>query len=91
MLATAWRRINVRRDHRWAAPHLSEYLEGDLPSRQLRRLEAHEELCPDCARLLDTLRALLLILPTLRLPPEVALQVANVTTERVRARIEEWA
>ncbi|MGI8461786.1 MAG: zf-HC2 domain-containing protein [Solirubrobacterales bacterium] len=91
MAATPWRRLNADRDHRWARPRLSAYIEDELPARQRRRLAAHEELCPDCARMVATLDALLRILPSLSLAPNAALGVAEETAERVGARIEEWA
>ncbi len=90
MGATTWRRINAERDHRWAQPRLSAYIEGDLPDRQERRLGAHEELCPECAQLIRTLQALITALPALRLPPEASFAIAERTAEQVRARIEEW-
>lgn len=86
----AWRRLNMTRDHRWLRPHLSEYLDRELPPRQERRLEGHAELCPDCARLVGTLQAVLIVLPSLRLPPAAALAVSERTAELVRAQIEEW-
>jgi hypothetical protein len=91
MAAGAWRRFNAQRDHRWARPRLSAYIEDELPARQQRRLAAHEEICPDCARMVATLSALLRILPSLNLAPNAALGVAEETAERVRSRIEEWS
>ncbi len=38
------------RDHRWAQRHLSHYVEGDLPDARRRRLDRHAAECPDCAR-----------------------------------------
>jgi anti-sigma factor RsiW len=87
---TTWRRLNRRRDHRWARRRISDYLDGDLPRRQRDRLAHHEELCPDCARLIATLDVLLTILPSLRLPPAASFEVAERTAERVRAQIAEW-
>jgi hypothetical protein len=91
MAATIWRRLNARRDHRWARARISEYIDGELAPRHHRRVADHEELCPDCARLIATLEALLEILPSLRLPPETAFAIADRTAQRVEARIEEWA
>jgi hypothetical protein len=88
--ATTWRRLNQRRDHGWAQPRLSDYIEGELPRREERRLAEHQELCPDCDRLISMLHVLLTILPLLRLPPAAAFAIAERTTERVRAQIEEW-
>jgi anti-sigma factor RsiW len=91
MATSTWRRINARRDHRWAHSRLSSYIDGELPERQSRRLAAHEEICPECAELIRALEALLLSLASLRLPPEAGLAVAERTAERVRARVEEWS
>jgi anti-sigma factor RsiW len=90
MPATVWRRLNYMRDHRWAHGRLSEYIEGELPPRQQHRLADHENLCPECARLIATLYALLAMLPTLRLPPHAAFGIAERTAENVRTQIEEW-
>lgn len=91
MAAMMWRRLSARRDHRWAQRRISDYVDRELAPRQQRRLGAHRELCPDCARLIATLEALLAILPTLRLPPETAFEIADRTAERVVARLEEWS
>ncbi len=89
MTASTWRRLNRDRDHRWVQDRISDYLDGELPRRQRRRLAEHEDLCPECERLIRTLEALLRVLPTLRIPPSAALGVAERTAERVRTGIEE--
>jgi hypothetical protein len=91
MPATAWRRLNQRRDHRWARPRMSDYIERTLPPRQERRLAGHERVCPECARLIATLEALLMVLPSLRLPPHAGFAIAERTAACVRAQIEEWS
>ena len=91
MQPTTWRRLNRRRDHRWAGPRINEYLDGDLRLGEERRLAQHEAVCPDCAHMIATLRVLLTVLPSLRLPPAAAFDVAERTAERVRARIGEWS
>ena len=88
--ATTWRRLNRRRDHRWAKRRISDYVDGTLAPDEHRRLAQHEELCPDCARLIRTLHVLLAILPSLRLPATTSFEIAERTAERVRARIGEW-
>jgi anti-sigma factor RsiW len=90
MAASSWRRINARRDHRWADLRLSAYIDGELPARQHRRLSAHEEICPECAELIRALEVMLSWLSALGLAPEAGLAVAERTAERVRARVEEW-
>jgi putative zinc finger protein len=89
-MATTWRRLNSRRDHRWARSRVSDYLDRELPPREQRRLAFHEELCPECARLIGSLEILLAILPSLRLPPGTSFEIAERTAERVRAQIGEW-
>ncbi|MFQ5679805.1 MAG: anti-sigma factor family protein [Gemmatimonadota bacterium] len=41
---------------RWTG-RLSEYLDGDLSPREARRVERHLDVCPECAALLQELRA----------------------------------
>lgn len=38
---------------------MSEYVDGELKPQQQRRLAAHEEICPDCHRVVRTLRGML--------------------------------
>ena len=90
MRISRWRRMSAGRDHRWARPRMSAYLEGGLPARQHRRLAQHEELCPECWRMLRTLDALLRILPILRVPPQTTVDVVQRTAAQARARIGEW-
>jgi anti-sigma factor RsiW len=47
-----------QRDHRWSQRRMSDYIDGKLSPRQLRRLEAHARLCPECGRLRRTLTVL---------------------------------
>ncbi|MGD9736709.1 MAG: anti-sigma factor [Solirubrobacterales bacterium] len=44
------------REHRWTGAHLSDYLDRELPESDRHRLEAHTGLCPECGRMLATLR-----------------------------------
>jgi anti-sigma factor RsiW len=46
-------------DHQWSQQHLSHYVEGDLASRDRRRLERHAGQCVDCGRGLRAVRAML--------------------------------
>ncbi|MFN8162145.1 MAG: zf-HC2 domain-containing protein [Solirubrobacterales bacterium] len=90
MRISGWRRMNAARDHRWARPRMSAYLEGELAPRQHRRLAQHLSLCPDCWRALRTLDALLRVLPTLRVPPRSTVEVVRRTAAQARARVGEW-
>ena len=72
---TTWRKANLSRDHRWAQSRLSAYLDGELPARRRRRLAAHEDLCPECRRVLRTLRRLVETLGAIgaaKAPPQLA-------------------
>jgi anti-sigma factor RsiW len=82
-----WGRLNARRDHRWAEPRFSAYVEGDLPARQQRRLARHEGICPECRRAIRQLKKLLKTLPGLRSDKAPA-DLAERTARSVRERIE---
>lgn len=82
-----WRKISFHRDHRWAGPRLSRYVDGELAPRQRRRLAEHEGLCPECRRAIRHLRRLVATLPGLR-ERERAPSVADRTAHAVRERIE---
>jgi hypothetical protein len=74
-----------RRDHGWSQRHISDYIDGDLSSRQQRRLEAHARLCPDCGRLRRSLTVLVWELRELgrKRPPGTTL--AADVIERLRS------
>ncbi len=42
------------RDHEWTHEHLSDYIDGELRDRE--RVEEHVGMCPQCRRVLATLR-----------------------------------
>jgi anti-sigma factor RsiW len=50
-------RARFERDHRWAPERMSGYLDGELGTRALARMERHLGECQDCRRLLAGLRA----------------------------------
>ena len=87
MSATIWRRMNARRDHRWAQSRYSEYVDGELPEREQRRLAEHEDLCPDCGRVARTLRRMLVLLPGIR--GAYSQQLAERTARAVAERIDQ--
>jgi hypothetical protein len=49
-------RFRFRREHRWTHSHLSEYLDSELDQGGRDRVERHVGICPDCHRVLATLR-----------------------------------
>lgn len=57
------------RQHQWTAARLSEYLDGELSERDKHRVEQHTAICPQCSRLLATLRRTLRELIGLRDEP----------------------
>lgn len=64
---------------------MSEYVDDELPPRQSRRLAAHEEICPDCNRVVKTLRGMVAAIGRVGRPaPPPAERVA----EEVSAQIE---
>ncbi len=44
------------RDHEWTHEHLSDYIDGELRERERERVEEHVGMCPQCRRVLATLR-----------------------------------
>jgi anti-sigma factor RsiW len=44
------------REHDWTHAHLSEYIDEELSAEERRRLEEHVSMCPQCRRVLATLR-----------------------------------
>ncbi len=61
-MSTFWHELRFRRDHRWAPPHMSAYLESDLSAGALARLERHTAECLECRSVLDDLRRILALL-----------------------------
>lgn len=43
-------------EHRWTHAHLSDYLDRELDEGRRERVEDHVSLCPECHRVLATLR-----------------------------------
>ena len=56
MIRKLLRRRRYMREHRWTQAHLSDYLDGELASRERQRVEQHMGICPQCRRVLATLR-----------------------------------
>jgi predicted anti-sigma-YlaC factor YlaD len=70
------------RDHRWTQAHLSDYLDGDLRSPERERVEEHVHWCPECRRVLESLRRTLKGLMDLRMAPDDS--VAPGVIDRLR-------
>jgi anti-sigma factor RsiW len=67
-------RRRFMREHRWTHTHLSDYLDGNLDRAGRERVEDHVGLCPQCRRVLATLRRTLAGLRALGTPrrPDLA-------------------
>jgi hypothetical protein len=64
---------------------MSDYVDGELAQRQLRRLEAHARLCPDCGRLRRSFTILVGELRELGRVRSTGRTVAGGVIERLRS------
>lgn len=76
------RRWTFMRQHRWTQQRLSAYLDGELSDGERRRVEHHTDVCPECRRVLATLRRTLREL--MGLHDEPLPSVADGVVERLR-------
>jgi anti-sigma factor RsiW len=76
------RRRLFMHEHHWTQARLSEYLDGELSERHGQRVERHVGICPECTRVLDTLRRTLRGLVGLR--EERQPSIADGVVERLR-------
>lgn len=77
-------RRRFMREHRWTHAHLSDYLDQELASDQEARVEKHAGVCPQCRRVLATLRRTLQGLHALRSEPSPG--VADRVIARLRSQ-----
>ncbi|MGI8726873.1 MAG: anti-sigma factor family protein [Solirubrobacterales bacterium] len=78
------RRLLFRREHRWTHQHLSDYLDRELDPGERERIEAHMSVCPQCRRVLATLRRTLEGLRGIGAPPTAGASASGIA-ERVIA------
>ena len=72
------------REHRWTNAHFSAYLDRELDEADRARLERHARICPQCHRMLETLKRTLeglRGLPAAGHPPS---DLADSVIERLR-------
>ena len=69
-------------EHRFTKAHASEYLDGELPQAERKRVERHASVCPKCRALLASLRRMIETLPGLAAQPRPS--VADGVLERLR-------
>jgi anti-sigma factor RsiW len=75
--------MRYMREHRWTHAHLSGYLDQELADHERDRVEAHVGICPQCQRVLATLRRTLERLHDL--PARAQPEVAESVIERLRS------
>ena len=80
-------RLRFGRDHRWAPVHFSGYLDGELAASRRGRMERHLADCPECRRLLASLRQMLNAL--VRLPAPTGAIDPLQMADQVRRRLGE--
>jgi anti-sigma factor RsiW len=56
MIRRLLERRRFMREHRWTHAHLSEYVDHELDHAERERVHEHVGLCPQCRRVLATLR-----------------------------------
>jgi anti-sigma factor RsiW len=82
-MKSLWHKLRFRLDHRWTPPHMSAYLDSELPGRARNRLERHTAQCPQCRSVLDDLRDMLTLLQGAP-PPQPTAAVAGITSAVMR-------
>jgi anti-sigma factor RsiW len=82
MIRRLLQRRRFMREHEWTHAHLSGYLDDDLSRAERDRVEEHVGMCPQCQRVLRTLRRTLESL--MKLPLEPRPSVADGVIERLR-------
>ncbi len=82
MIRRLLQRRRFMREHEWTHAHLSGYLDDDLSRAERDRIDKHVGMCPQCRRVLRTLRRTLEKL--MDLPVEPRPSVADGVIERLR-------
>jgi predicted anti-sigma-YlaC factor YlaD len=82
MIRRLIQRRRFMREHKWTHAHLSDYLDDGLSRPERDRVEEHVGMCPQCRRVLRTLRRTLEHL--MDLPVELRPSVADGVIERLR-------
>jgi anti-sigma factor RsiW len=74
------------REHRWTSARYSAYFDDELSERERHRLEVHVGICPECKRVLATLRKTLQGLRGLSRDPATPPGLADSVIERLRGQ-----
>lgn len=83
MIRRLLQRRRFMREHDWTHARLSEYIDEELSPEERRRLEEHVSRCPQCHRVLATLRRTVKSL--LGLADEARPGVADGVIQRLRS------
>ncbi len=76
--------LRFHRDHRFTMEHASEYLDGELPEPDCRRVVEHTGMCPRCRHLVESLRRTIAGLAGLRDHGDAGGDVAAGVIARLR-------
>ncbi len=82
MIRRLLQRRRFMREHDWTHARLSEYLDEELSPEERERLEEHVSMCPQCRRVLATLRRT--VEGLMGLGPEPRPGVAEGVIQRLR-------
>lgn len=77
-------RPRFMREHRWTQQHLSELIDGELAADERDRADRHVGLCPECRRVLATLRTTLAGLRGLGVAEPTHSDLSESVIERLR-------
>jgi anti-sigma factor RsiW len=86
MIRRLLRKRRFMREHRWTGARLSAYLDQELSERERKRFEAHAGICPECKRMLATLRRTLQGLRGLAADSPAPPDLADSVIERLRGQ-----
>ncbi len=83
MIARILEHYRYMREHRWTHARYSAYLDGELSDAERSRVEEHVGICPQCRRMLASLKKTLKGLRGLSGEPR-GTGVADAVIERLR-------
>jgi anti-sigma factor RsiW len=77
-------RLRFTRDHRWSQRHMSAYIDAEMTTASIRRIERHTRDCRECRALLASVQTMISELARLSPPGE---RVAPAVVAQVRQRL----
>ena len=85
MIKSLSRHYRSMREHLWTRPRLSPYLDGEVSEAERRRVEEHAHVCPQCHRILETLKRTLVELRGMADERSAPSGLADSVMARIRA------